>query len=237
MGPFHCTFAKRFAGYDRIIVGIQQVQQTNRFAIVAWTWNHVRRNQVYQLAEAVTEFDADPLEHEWLKVCAAIRSEYHGGSIEFIRSADGSSDQTNDALRFSHGIQVKSTIKTSGGVKARVQRLADLFDLGIAKVIAGSALAEDLAVSRWNAKSKKAKKWELDDTQRSPDVAIAGTNAFDLPSYTQIGGMKPPAPKLSFEDRLAAEQKKTLDALYSGKGDRSAPRSTYETLWLPPPKI
>lgn len=234
IGPFTCRMAERLPGFDRVIVGIQQLQQSNRFAIVAWTWNHLLKNCVLHLAEAVAPDGHDPLEHEWLAVCAYLRARYRHGGMEFIRDSDGSSEQTNEALRMSHGIHVRSTIKTAGGVKSRVQRLADLLDLGIAKVMSGSALAEDLSVSRWNAKSRKAKKWELDDTHRSPDVAKAATNAFDLPSYTQIGGMKPPAKRLTLDEYLAQEQRKTIESL--GRRPRPSTRPTYEAIWLPPPK-
>ncbi len=165
-----------------------------------------------------------------------LRQLYPGGGMEFIRDSDGSSDRTNEALRVSHGIMVHSAIKTAGGPKARVQRLADLLDLQIAKVIAGSKLAEDFSVSRWNAKLKKAKKWELDDTQRSPDVAKAAAIAFDLPSYTRIGGMKPPEARKTFDQRLAEQQAKHVADLYGGRASTPV-RPGYSTLWLPPPKI
>jgi hypothetical protein len=237
VGPFHCTFAERQLDCDRVIVGIQQAQQSNRFAIVAWTWNHRTKSNVYQLAEAVTDDDVDPLEHQWISICAKLRTLYVGGGMEFIRDSDGSSLPVNEALRVSHGIIVHSAIKTNGGPKARVQRLSDLLDLGIAKVIAGSRLSEDFMVSRWNAKLKKAKKWELDDTHRSPDVAKAAAIAFDLPSYTRIGGMKPPETRKSFDQRVEETHAKHLAELYSGRATRSPQSSGFSTLWVPPPKM
>ncbi len=236
IGPFHCLFVGRNLDVTRMIVGIQQSQSNHRFAIVAWGWNHLRKDKVWQLAEAVTDFEFDPLENEWLAVCAEIRSLYPVG-IQFIRDAEGSSNETNEALRLSHGIEMNSTIKTSGGAKSRILRLADLLDIGIAKVIEGSALAEDLSVSRWNAKSKKAKKWELDDTHRSPDVAKAATNAFDLPAYSKIGAIKQESKPMTFDEKLEAEQKKTLELLFRGKLPKEQTRPSFVDMWLPPVKI
>lgn len=237
LGPFHCLFAARNQGCDRAIIGIDQAQRHDRFAIVGWEWNHQLKDRLFQFAEAVTDPGADPQESEWLAVCALLRTDYPDGGMEFIRDAGGSSAPTNDLLKHSHGITVVSAIKGPGSVKARVQRLSDLLATLIAKVIEGSQLADDLLTARWAPKALDKGKWELDKSQRSPDVSDAGSYALDLPSYTQIGGLKPPAPKPTFDEWCEAEQKKSLRLALKGK--RAYPEKavpTYAKLWLPPPK-
>jgi len=81
LGPFRCTWARQPAGCDRVIVGIDQAQRRDRFAMVGHTWDHVRKDKLYQLFEAVTEPGADPTESDWLEVCKEARRRY-GGSME-----------------------------------------------------------------------------------------------------------------------------------------------------------
>lgn len=237
VGPFSvvCTEASNL-GADRFIVGIQQATPKNRFAIEMWGWNSRLRNQLWQIAEAVTEENADPLDREWIAVCAMLRKMYRG-SMEFIRDSDGSSDPVNEALKLSHGIEMNSAIKTPGATKARVQLLSDLLSLGIAKVIEGSQLDRDMTISRWAPQLRsQVVKWELDKTHGSPAAALAASYAFDLQSYTRIGGMKPPAKRPSLDEYLAQEQKKTIDQLTQGKLRNPPPQPAFVNLWLPPPK-
>lgn len=233
---FHCTFAALPEDCDRFIVGIDQAQRRDRFAIVVWTWSHRKKNNVWHLAECVTDKGADPQESEWLAICAELRTRYSFGSMEFIRDAGGSSAPVNDMLKHSHGILVNSAIKTPGSLKARVQRLADLLAVGVAKVIENSRLADDLTVARWSEKDREKGKWQFDKSAGSPDVADAASYAFDLPSYTQIGAMKPPPKPLTFEEKLALEQKKTLEMVLHGKVPKPPPIPTYVAMWSPPPK-
>jgi hypothetical protein len=236
IGPFHCLFAAPDMEWDRFIVGIDQAQRVDRFAIVGLAWNHVRKDSLRQFAEAVTDPGADPLESQWIAVCAEFRTRYTGGSMEFIRDAGGSSAPVNDALKFSHGIVIVSAIKGPGSVKARVQRSADLFALGIQQAIEGSEYASDLKKAAWDKKERARGHWALDKTKQSPDVAESGSYALDLPSYTQIGGMKPPKPRETFEERCAREQKETLEMVMRGKVPKPPPIPNYVKMWLPPPK-
>jgi hypothetical protein len=48
--------------------------------------------------------------------------------------------------------------------------------------------------------------------------------------------MKPPPPRLTEQEWLAAEQKKTLDGLLRGKGPRPPTIPNWAKLWQPPPK-
>ncbi len=236
IGPFHCSFATLPAGCDRFIVGIDQAQRRDRFTFVGWTWNHLLRNRLWQFFEAGTDPGGDPQESEWLAICATLRTRYPDGSMEFIRDAGGSSAPVNDQLAFSHGITIASAIKTPGSLKAGVQRLSDLMAVGVAKVIEGSQLADDMTTAKWSLKAREAGKWELDKSARSPDYCDAARYPLDLPSFTQIGGMKPPPPRLTEQEWLAAEQKKTLDGLLRGKGPRPPTIPNWAKLWVPPPK-
>jgi hypothetical protein len=128
---------------------------------------------------------------------------------------------------------VESANKTTGSLKARVQRLSDLLALGVAKVIAGSHLADDMTTAKWNARARAADKWEFDKVARAPNVCHAGSYALDLPSYTQIGGAKAPAKRLTLREQLDVEHRKNLDSLLRGKGIGS-PVPSYVKLWLPP---
>lgn len=236
IGPFHCRFAPQSLECDRVIVGIDQAQRRDRFAIVAWTWSHVTKRNLWHLAECVTDPGADPQESEWLAICAELRTRYPGGGMEFIRDAGGSSAPVNDALKLSHGIVVVSALKTPGSLKARVQRLSDLLALDVAKVMEGSYLADDLSTAKWSLRAREAGKWELDKAARSPDVCDAATYALDLPSYTQIGAPKPPAPRKTLDEHLAEEQRKTLYQVLHGKAPRPPTIPTFVKMWLPPPK-
>jgi hypothetical protein len=236
IGPFHCRFASLPAGCDRFIVGIDQAQRRDRFTFVGWTWNHLLRNRLWQFFEAGTDPGGDPQESEWLAICATLRTRYPDGSMEFIRDAGGSSAPVNDQLAFSHGITIASAIKTPGSLKAGVQRLSDLMAVGVAKIIEGSQLADDMTTAKWSLKAREAGRWELDKSARSPDYCDAARYPLDLPSYTMIGGMKPPAPRLTEQEWLAAEQKKTLDGLLRGKGPRPPTIPNWAKLWVPPPK-
>lgn len=234
LGPFACRFADLPPGFDRTIVGIKQAARNGRFAIVAWTWDHRRKDKLLQLAEAVTEPGADPLDSDWLAVCAELRTRYRGGGMEFIRDAEGSSPPVNEALRMTHGITVASAFKTAGATKARVQRLSDLLALGVAKVIEGGYLADCLSTARWNPKTRDAGKWELDVTAQVPAVSDAASIALDLPSYTQMGAPKPPAKPMTMRERLAEEQRKTLDDVLRGKGAKAPTLPAYARMWTPP---
>lgn len=235
IGPFHCTFAAQPIQCDRVIVGIQQYQGNGKFAIVAWTWNQRRRDKVYQIAEAVTDADADPQESEWLAICAELKARYPYGGMLFIRGAEESSDPVNEALRMSHGIEMKTALKTPGSVKARVQRLSDLLTLDIAKVIDGSQLCVDLMKAKWNAAKKAARKWELDTTHESPDIAKAATYAFDLMSYTSMHGKNPDTKPMSFDEKIEAEHKKEIARLYRTPSAVTL-QPPFVDHWLPPPK-
>jgi hypothetical protein len=234
IGPFHCRFAERSLDCDRVIVGIDQAQRHDRFAFVAWTWSHVTKRNLWQLAECVTDPGADPQESEWLAICAALRTRYSHGTMEFVRDAGGSSAPVNDALKLSHGIVVVSALKTPGSLKARVQRLSDLLALDSAKVIEGGFLADDLSTARWSIRAREAGKWELDKAARSPDVCDAASYALDLPSYTQVGAPRLPEKRLTLEEHLAEEQRKTLEEVLRGKVAKPKPIPTYVKLWLPP---
>lgn len=236
IGPFTCTFAELVPGCDRFIVGIDQAQRRDRFTFVGWAWNHLLRDRLWQFFEAGTQPGADPQESEWLAICATLRTRYPDGSMEFIRDAGGSSAPVNDQLAFTHGITISSAIKTPGSLKAGVQRLSDLMAVDVAKIMEGSQLAEDMLTVRWSVKAREAGRWELDKSVRSPDFCDAARYPLDLPSYTQIGGMKPPPPRLTEQEYLAQEQKKTLDNLLRGKGPRPPPVPNFVKLWLPPPK-
>jgi hypothetical protein len=234
IGPFLLRLAVLPPGFDRTIVGIKQAARNGRFAIVAWTWNHRRKDRLLQLAEAVTEPGADPLDSDWLAVCAELRTRYRGGGMEFIRDAEGSSPPVNEALRMTHGITVASAFKTAGATKARVQRLSDLLALGVAKVIEGGSLADCLSTARWNPKTRDAGKWELDVTAQVPAVSDAASIALDLPSYSQMGAPKPPAKPMTMRERLAEEQRKTLDDVLRGKGAKAPTLPAYARMWVPP---
>jgi hypothetical protein len=233
---FHCIFAALPDGCDRFIIGIDQAQRRDRFAFVGWTWNHLVKRNLWQFFEAGTDPGGDPQESEWLAICATVRTRYPDGSMEFIRDPGGSSAPVNDQLAFSHGITIQSAIKTPGSLKAGVQRLSDLMAVGVAKVIEGSQLADDLTTAKWSLKAREAGKWEMDKSARSPDYCDAARYPLDLPSYTQIGGMKPPEPRKTLQEQLAAEQKKTIDGLLRGKAPRTPPVPNFVKLWLPPPK-
>src|SRR6187551_2461822 len=109
--------------------------------------------------------------------------------MQFIRDP-GSSSATNDTLLHSHGIVVESATKGPGSVKARVDRMGDLLNRGVAKVIAGSELDHDLRTTRWNDDAREKGKWELDKSQKSPDVSDAGSYAISLPLFSEIGGQQ-----------------------------------------------
>lgn len=234
IGPFKCTFAALPEGCDRFIVGIDQAQRRDRFTFVGWTWNHVLKNNLWQFMEAGTEPGGDPQESEWLAIAATTRTRYPDGSMEFCRDAGGSSAPVNDALRFSHGIMINSAIKTPGSLKARVQRLSDLLAIGVAKVIEGGQLADDLTTAKWSIKARESGKWEFDKSARSPDYCDAAGYPLDLPSYTQIGGLKPPEPRLTQREWLEREQKKTLDDMLRGKAPKPPAMPLFAKLWLPP---
>jgi hypothetical protein len=235
IGPFRCRFSVPQAGVRHYIVGIDQAQRQDRFAIICWGWNPDDKDKVWQVAEAVTGYGADPQDSEWLEVCKELKRRY-GGSMEFIRDAGGSSAPVNDALQLSHGISIVSAIKGPGSLKARVQRLADLLNKGVAKVMAESELAMDLLTAKWSMKARELGKWELDKTTKSPDLADAATYAFDLPSYTQIGYR--PAKQLpkTEADWLREQRDKTLRDLMQGKAQRRPKPNSSLVMWQPPPR-
>jgi hypothetical protein len=235
VGPFRCRFAPVLPGVRHFIVGIDQAQRQDRFAIICWGWNPDDKDHVWHVAEAVTGFGADPQDSEWLAVCKELKRRY-GGSMEFIRDAGGSSAPVNDALQLSHGISIVSAIKGPGSLKARVQRLADLLNKGVAKVMADSELALDLLTAKWSMQAREKGKWELDKTAKSPDLADAATYAFDLPSYTQIG-YKPAKPLPRTEaDWLREQREKTLRDLLNGKTQARPKPNPSLIMWQPPPR-
>jgi len=237
LGPFHCLYAPNDLGADRFIVGIDQAQRRDRFAIVCWAWNHLIKDKLWQMAEAVTDPGADPQDSDWLAVCAELKRRY-GPSIEYIRDAGGSSAPVNDALKLSHGIIVVSAIKGPGSLKARVQRLSDLLARGVARVIEGSELSGDLLTAKWSLQAREKGKWELDKTAKSPDIADAATYALDLPSYTTRGA-QPTKPKPKTEGEwLREQQQKTLQELVQGKKSwqRREKPNTALVMWQPPPR-
>lgn len=234
IGPFHARFATPMPGLRHYIVGIDQAQRRDRFAIVCWGWDPSVKDRLYHVAEAVTDPGADPQDSEWLEVCKELKRRY-GGSIEYIRDAGGSSAPVNDALKLSHGIVVQSAIKTPGSLKARVQRLADLLQLGVAKVMDGSELSLDLLTAKWSMSAREKGKWELDKTAKSPDIADAATYALDLPSFTQIGAPKPKARPLTESEWFRQQRDRTLRDLLSGKKQAKPKPNPALTMWNPPP--
>ncbi len=235
-GPFHCRFITGgqsvVHGLSHYVVGIDQAQRRDRFAMVAWGWNPSKKDSLLQVAEAVTDPGADPQESEWLEVCKVLRGQY-GGSMEFCRDAGGSSAPVNDLLQLSHGILIVSAVKSPGSVKARVQRLADLFQRGVAKVLEGSELEKDLLVAKWSMKAREAGKWEFDKTTHSPDLADAASYALDLPSFTTIGAPKPKPPRLTEAEYLRKERDKTLASLMKPQPKRRT--SLVGSLWRSAP--
>jgi hypothetical protein len=234
IGPFHCRFAQPLPGLRHFIVGIDQAQRRDRFAIICWGWDPSIKDKLYQVAESWTEPGADPQDSEWLEICKELKRRY-GGSIEYIRDAGGSSAPVNDALQLSHGIVVTSAIKTPGSLKARVQRLADLLHKGVAKVMDGSELSGDLLTAKWSMAAREKGKWELDKTAKSPDLADAATYALDLPSFTQIGAPKPKEAPLSEQEYFRQQRDKTLRDLLSGKPAPKQKPNLAMLMWKPPP--
>jgi hypothetical protein len=234
LGPFHCKFALPMPGLSHFIVGVDQAQRRDRFAIICWGWDPSKKDRLYHVAEAVTDPGADPQDSEWLEVCKELKKRY-GGSIEYIRDAGGSSAPVNDALKLSHGIVVQSAIKTPGSLKARVQRLADLLQKDVAKVMADSELSQDLLTAKWSIAAREKGKWELDKTAKSPDLADAATYALDLPSFTQIGAPKPKPAPLSEREWYNEQRRKTLRDLLSGKPRPKKKPDQFRTMWQPPP--
>lgn len=235
LGPFHCLFANQPAGASHHIVGIDQAQRHDRFAMIMWSWDPTRKDYLWHTAEAVTDPGADPLESQWLDVLKELRRRF-GGSMEFIRDAGGSSAPVNDALQLSHGITVTSAIKGPGSVKARVQRLSDLLAKGVAKVMEGSELAGDLLIAKWNLEDRERGKWTLDKSAKSPDLADAATYALDLPSFTQIGAPKPKPAPITEQEYFRQQRDKTLRDLLSGKKQHSPKPNPSLLMWTPPPK-
>ena len=236
VGPFHYRAIggtdASLLGLSHYVVGIDQAQRRDRFALVAWGWNPAKKDQLLQVAEAVTDPGADPQESEWLEVCKVLRKQY-GGSMEFCRDAGGSSAPVNDLLQLSHGITIISAVKSPGSVKARVQRLADLFQRGVAKVLEGSELEKDLLTARWSMKAREAGKWEFDKSSKSPDLADAASYALDLPSFTTIGAPKPKPPRQTEAEWLKAQRDKTLADLMKPQPKRRT--SLVGSLWRTPP--
>jgi len=130
---------------------------------------------------------------------------------------------------------VVSAVKGPGSVKARVQRYSDLLVKDVAKVIEGSELDADLASAKWDGDALERGKWELDKSHKSPDVADAASYALDLPSFTQIGGMKPPPPVLTLQEQLAAAQAKTLADMMKPQLRQPTSRMTLaQSMWKRP---
>jgi hypothetical protein len=67
-----------------------------------------------------------------------------------------------------------------------------------------------------------------------PAVSDAASIALDLPSYTQMGAPKPPAKPMTMRERLAEEQRKTLDDVLRGKGPKVPTLPAYARMWVPP---
>jgi len=235
LGPFHCVFAGAQPGIRHYVVGIDQAQRRDRFAIVAWGWDPSVKDKLYHVAEAVTDPGADPQESEWLEVVKELRRRY-GGSMEFIRDAGGSSAPVNDLLQLSHGITIVSAVKSPGSVKARVQRLSDLLNKGVAKVMADSELSADLLTAKWSMSAREKGKWEFDKSAKSPDLADAASYALDLPSFTQIGAPKPRTKPQTEADYYRQVREKTLRDLMSGKLQKRLQDKPNQALsmWVPP---
>ena len=106
----------------------------------------------------------------------------------------------------------------------------------VAKVIAGSELDHDLRTTRWNDDAREKGKWELDKSQKSPDVSDAGSYAISLPLFSEIGGQQPDANLSTLERAVLAQEAYVRDVL-SGKApkaERLVPLA--HLLWNPPPK-
>lgn len=236
LGPFALRYVDSLSasllGLSHYVVGIDQAQRRDRFAMVVWGWNPSIKDRFLHVAEAVTEPGADPQESEWLEVCKLLRKQY-GGSMEFCRDAGGSSAPVNDLLQLSHGITIVSAVKSPGSVKARVQRLADLFQRGVAKVMEGSELEQDLLTAKWSMKAREAGKWEFDKSGKSPDLADAASYALDLPSFTTIGAPKPKPPAMTEAEFLRKERDRTLASLMKPQPKRR--QSLTGSLWRPAP--
>lgn len=231
IGPFHCVFAQIPDDCDRFVVGIDPAQRRDRFALVCWGWNSRRRNRLYQVAEAFTDPGANPFESEWLAVVIEMRRLYRAN--RFIKDP-GSSEPVNDTLYHTHGIIIEVALKGPGSLKARVDRLADLLQLGVAKVIADGALDGDLKTAKWSINGLEKGKWEFDKSTCSPDISDAASYA--VVAYTEVGGDKPVAQQ-SEAEYWASERKKYLEHIYKYGVTEKVDRRVSANVWRVRPNV
>lgn len=186
-------------GIDRFAIGADPAATSDRFAEVLWGWSSTKRMGVWQIAEWVTARGANATESQWLAVIKLWRERY-GLIYRAIRDA-GSAATVNDLLYHSHGLIIEAAIKGPGSLRARVDRLADLLDLGEAHIIEGSQLEEDLIRAKWDKDARDKGLWEW-DSQHHPDVGDAASYA--IPAYLETAP-KPKAPSTDTEEQAAAK--------------------------------
>jgi hypothetical protein len=200
--------------------------------MVVWGWNSKRRDQLYQVGEAVTDKGADPLESEWLDVTKEIKRRY--GSVRFVKDP-GSTAAVNDTLYEAYGIVIEVAVKGPGSLKMRVDRLADLLNRGVAKVFADGALCNDLQAAQWSAKRREEGKWEFDKSTEagSPDLSDAASYAIPL-FIAQAAAVK--AAPTSIDEYWKAENQKEIARLWreAAQPKHERRKSIAESFWKPP---
>lgn len=155
------------------VIGIDPAGTTDRYAIEVWGWGPESPN-VYQVFEAITAKGANPLQSQANAVVAAISRLYTG--VAGIVRDHGSAAVTDDTLLHEFGIgNVEPAVKAE--LKARVDRFRDLLGTGRAFVMKDSALAEDLALSRWDLRARERGQWRWHSSHH-PDAADAAVYAI-----------------------------------------------------------
>lgn len=158
------------AGIDRLAIGIDPGFIADRFAIVAFGWSTTRRIGLIQLAEWVTAKGANPSQTEWVTVVKEIVANY--GFPATIRIDPANSEGVRDELYKNHRILIEPAIKGPGSLQQGVARLNDALQENQMRIIAASALEEDLLKSRWSRKAKEDNKTKWDNAHH-PDPAMA----------------------------------------------------------------
>lgn len=212
---------------DTYAIGLDPAATADRFAIVLWGWSSKKRVGVWQLAEWVTARKANASETEYLAVIKLWREKY--GVIHRVIRDAGSAATVNDVLWRSHGINIEPAIKGPGSLRARVDRLSDLLDLGQAHIIEGSQLAEDLAKAKWD-KDARARGDYAWDSSHHPDVGDAASYGV-VPFVETAPKARTPDPR-SREERLNAEAEAAYKqrAADAKAAPRQRPRDS-ATLW------
>jgi hypothetical protein len=217
IGPFHCLFAPLPPGCDRLIVGIDPAQKKDRFAITIFAYDSKRRNQLFQVGEAVTDPGADPLESQWLDALKFVKARY--GFVHKVVRDPGSSTATNDLLQHSHGILVESAIKGPGSLKARVDFLADLLARNVCKVILGSELDKDLQIARWDTDALERGTWKFSKVVCSPDVSDSAS--YIVPYFTDLHAKGPAEKHGTEEEFIAAQMRRYQESLFAPERRRA----------------